>query len=387
MTNNDAASANKLGYVDLIRGIAVLGVLMIHTGGQTDTTYMPEMVKTVILNGRMGVHLFYFASAFTIFLSYTNRFNKEIHPVKNFFVRRFFRIAPLYYIAIVYYLWQDGMGPEFWTGGSEPITATNIASNFLFLHGFHPYYINSIVPGGWSIAVEMFFYILIPFLFTRVRNINQALYLLGITLIFRLVLAIFFKLYWQPIPQKELWDFFLSFYLPSQLPVFSIGIIFFFIVKGATLKDISYKPVLLLFSLIAVDLLTNFDFFFENHIKFAVAFLLLGIGLSKFHVKNLLTRLLQYIGQVSYSMYLVHLAVIFWLGKTSIFTFYAPTNTIGSIGLFIFAYLIIVIITLLISGFTYKYIELPTQKIGKRIIHRWEKPSNVVKTNQETKVV
>src|SRR5690349_748407 len=125
---NSETTANKLGYIDLLRGIAILGVLMIHTGGQTDATYMPETVRTIILNGRMGVHLFYFASAFTIFLSYQNRYNKELHPVKNFFVRRFFRIAPLYYIAVIYYLWQNGTGPSDWTGNVEPVTAANIAS-------------------------------------------------------------------------------------------------------------------------------------------------------------------------------------------------------------------------------------------------------------------
>lgn len=375
MARNEAASNNKLGYIDLIRGIAVLGVLMIHTGGQTDTTFMPATIKTIILNGRMGVHLFYFASAFTIFLSYTNRVNKELHPVKNFFVRRFFRIAPLYYLAIIYYLWQDGTGANFWTGNVEPVTAPNIISNFLFLHGFHPYYINRIVPGGWSIAVEMVFYCMIPFLFARIRTINHALYFLVITLVIRLLLAAFFKFYFQPIPNKELWDFYLSFYLPSQLPVFAIGILFFFIIKGTSLSEISMTPLLLLFGLVIVDLLTEFDYFFADHIKFGVAFLLLGIGLSKFHVKNYLTRLLQHIGQVSYSMYLVHLAVLYWLGKTSIFTFYTPTSAIGSIALFAIAYLAIVTVTTLLSGITYNYIEVPTQKIGKRLIHRWEKPS------------
>jgi peptidoglycan/LPS O-acetylase OafA/YrhL len=35
-------------------------------------------------------------SAFTLALSYNSRSQKEEHPTKNFFIRRFFRIYPLF---------------------------------------------------------------------------------------------------------------------------------------------------------------------------------------------------------------------------------------------------------------------------------------------------
>jgi peptidoglycan/LPS O-acetylase OafA/YrhL len=34
----------------------------------------------------------------------------------------------------------------------------------LFVHGFHPQSINSVAPGGWSIAIEMTFYAVFPLL-------------------------------------------------------------------------------------------------------------------------------------------------------------------------------------------------------------------------------
>jgi peptidoglycan/LPS O-acetylase OafA/YrhL len=86
----------------------------------------------------------------------------------NFFIRRFFRIAPLYYAAIVFYLvWRTVIGgfvvpPQY--------DVLGIASNMLFLHGFYPEANNSIVPGGWSTATEMTFYVCFPLLFAGMQN-------------------------------------------------------------------------------------------------------------------------------------------------------------------------------------------------------------------------
>jgi peptidoglycan/LPS O-acetylase OafA/YrhL len=104
-----------------------------------------------------------------------NRRNEnEKHPKFNFFIRRFFRIAPLYYIGILYYLWQDGFGSRYWLSDQELVTTANILSNIFFVHGFNPYWMNSVVPGGWSIAVEMLFYCIAPLLFVKIKNVSLS---------------------------------------------------------------------------------------------------------------------------------------------------------------------------------------------------------------------
>ena len=52
----------------------------------------------------------------------------------------------------------------------------------LFLHGWHPETINSVVPGGWSIAAETSFYLLLPLLFRLVTTRTRALAFLLFTL-------------------------------------------------------------------------------------------------------------------------------------------------------------------------------------------------------------
>jgi len=90
----------KLKYIDVLRGIAVLGVLMVHCSYFGSNFVFPKVIKSFFENGAMGVQLFFFTSAFTLFLSMNNRIDNEKLPYINFFIRRFFRIAPIYYLGI-----------------------------------------------------------------------------------------------------------------------------------------------------------------------------------------------------------------------------------------------------------------------------------------------
>src|SRR5882762_6167761 len=220
----ELATGKKLKYIDALRGMAILAVLLVHCG-QAGTNHYPSFLQNIILNGSKGVQLFYLASAFTIFLTYADRREKEAYHKTNFFIRRFFRIAPLYYVGIVYYLYQNGLGARYFLGDVTEVSTWNIVSNVFFVNGLNPYWITSVVPGGWSVAVEMFFYCMVPFLFVRIRNLNQSIVFFVFTLLLRMVL--YSLLHRFPlIAFDRLWEEYLFFYPPNQLPVFACGIIF-----------------------------------------------------------------------------------------------------------------------------------------------------------------
>jgi len=83
-------------YLDGLRGVAALLVLSVH---------LLQIIN--LFNGKSfsfgayGVQLFYILSALTLFLSSSQRFTSESKASLKFFIRRFFRIAPLFYIAVV----------------------------------------------------------------------------------------------------------------------------------------------------------------------------------------------------------------------------------------------------------------------------------------------
>ncbi|MGH7202892.1 MAG: acyltransferase family protein, partial [Candidatus Levyibacteriota bacterium] len=227
----------RYAYIDSLRGLAIIGVLLAHVSHYSNLTY-PSWLQniTAIDVGPRGVQLFYIVSAFTLCLSLSNRKNIEKHVLKNFYIRRFFRIAPLFYLAILYYLWQQ----NFWSGNPQHFSLLNILSTFTFTNGFSPYWINNIVFGGWSIAVETAFYLLFPLLFYKIKSLRFSLLITCFVAITMQLL----RLYLLSLPQVQHNPDFQTFtfeFFPSQLPIFLIGMTVFFFMHKDIPKEKKYQ--------------------------------------------------------------------------------------------------------------------------------------------------
>lgn len=361
----------KLKYVDVLRGIAVLGVLIVHCSYFGNNLFFPKVVKSFFENGAMGVQLFFFTSAFTLFLSMNKRINNEKLPIINFFIRRFFRIAPIYYLGILYYLLVIYLKGDF-----KNIDFYNVISNLLFLNGFNPYWINSVVPGGWSIAVEMLFYCLVPFLFVKIKNTQHAFVFVIITLFIRTIFPLILNNF-NLIGHDKLSQEYLFYYLPNQLPIFALGILFYFIVKEN--YKIAISPVLIIFtSFVLIGQFSNFSILIlPSHFIFGISFVLLGIAMSKFEFKLLINPILIYIGKISYSMYLVHFVVLFWLNKLRFIDYLYITNTYSALLNFSIRLILLISISFIFANLLYKLIELPMQKLGGKLIERLNKQNSI----------
>ncbi|MGL4598642.1 MAG: acyltransferase family protein [Bacteroidia bacterium] len=358
---------HKFAYVDALRGFAILGVLLAHAN-QYGTSLGSATLDGIALQGSRGVQLFYLASAFTLFLSFQKRQTLEAAPVQNFFIRRFFRIAPMYYIGIVYYLIQDGFGARFWLGDQPTITPANIVSNITFTHGFYPYWITSLVPGGWSIAIEMMFYLMLPILVKYIKNLNQAMLFFIGSLFFRLLLHVFFMRF-SAISDTRLWEDYLFLYLPSQLPVFALGTVLYFLVFDAQKESIFSSKIGLSLCVILISnqLFPGKYALLPNHLIYAIAFLFFAFALSQKQYPIFVNKLTCFMGKISFSIYLVHIAVLHWLAHFQLVDFAA--NPILNFGI---RFVLLLAITVLIAFVTYRFIELPFQALGKKIIDRIE---------------
>lgn len=357
----------KLDYIDALRGIAILAVILVHTN-QYGRPIESEILGKIVSEGARGVQLFYLASAFTLFLSFKNRYNKDLFPVKSFFIRRFFRIAPMYYIGIIYYLFQDGFGSRYWLGDETHISVLNILSNFTFLHGFNPYWITSIVPGGWSIGIEMTFYAIFPFLFFKIKHINQAFWFFILTLVGNFIISFFLSKH-QIIGSERLWSEYLFLYFPNQLPIFALGIIMYFvIIENQSIKDISGRALLIFSILLLLQLASGNQFILQNHMLFGLAFLILSLSLSQYKFRLLVNPLINYIGKISFSMYLVHFAILYWLLSFNYINYF--NNSVLNYGT---RFIVVTFLTILVSSVLYHFIEVPFQDLGKKIIDKIEK--------------
>jgi len=225
------------------------------------------------------------------------------------------------------------------------------------------------VPGGWSIAVEMTFYCLLPILFVKIKNTQQAFIFVINTLLIRSIFPLILNAF-NLIGNDKLSQEYLYYYLPNQLPIFALGILFYFIVKEN--YKISISPILIVFSsFILISQFSNISILIlPSHFIFGIAFLLLGIGMSKYEFKLLINPILIYIGKVSYSIYLVHFVVLFLLNKFKFVDYLYISNTYSALLNFFIRFILLITISTIFATILHKLIEYPMQKLGGKMIEK-----------------
>jgi peptidoglycan/LPS O-acetylase OafA/YrhL len=354
----------NLRYIDALRGFAVIGVILVHCAQVGGNNY-PFLIENLFRNGAMGVQLFFMVSAFTLFLSYNGRKNLENNTKLNFFIRRFFRIAPLYYVAILYYLYQNGMGARPTLGDINYVSQGNILSNFFFVHGLNPQWINSIVPGGWSISVEMFFYCLMPFLAKKITNTNRALLFFTITLLIK-ILSDFVITNIHHSNDSGYWSNFIFYYFPTQFPIFAIGILLYFIItQKEILATINVKYVFIAGLILLIHQMLEHN---SAHIAFSIVYIIFIVALANSSNKFIVNKFFVYLGKLSFSLYLFHFAAIYWMGKWGLVDIISSARVSTSLVNFAIRFSILLIFSIIGANVLYLLIEKPFLSLGKKLI-------------------
>jgi peptidoglycan/LPS O-acetylase OafA/YrhL len=363
----------KYAFIDALRGYAILGVLMVHSA--QSVTPRHAFLHTLMAGGGRGVQLFYIASALTLCLSWRFRSAHEEHSIQNFYLRRFFRIAPMFYIAIVVYTLLDGFAASYWAPNG--IKWWFVLLTACFLHGFHPETIDSVVPGGWSIAVEMTFYLVFPLLMKYIKSIPGCIAFLALSLLLRkLSIVIYSQIFTglYPADQQYLVSSFLFQNFFAQLPVFAIGILSCFIFANTSelkRRVLVFDCVFALIALLQLLVLLRFHMnFLSNYIVFSGLFALGALNLAAFPVGLFVNRFTSLIGEISFSMYLVHFAAIYFLSKIG-FTSLFKGGDLSSM----LYYLCVVAVTVLASRYLYAMVETRGISLGKQLIKKLDAPA------------
>ncbi len=362
------ARDHKLTYIDSMRGVAILLVIIVHHGQRF--TGLP-LVQTITGLGQIGVQLFFFASAFTLCMSNDQR-QQEPHPTASFFIRRTFRIAPLYYFGILFYGVLDvAMRILRHQAVASSYTPVNVGANLLFVHGFVKSANNSIVPGGWSIGTEMAFYAMFPLLFsaflsTRRCSITVRLFC-GIlaSLVLNLVVQWFASAAaGEPVANNS----FMYYNIVNQLPVFLIGMLVYAQVmrKGrfrqSPARDI---PLFALFMGLAAWLVTVPGSIAPIALP-PVAAIAGAFLLNILRSRSPRVGLLERIGQLSYSMYIFHF-VFAGMVTTAVLRLFGDLPVREAI-LYLPTLALTVGCTMLVAMGSKRLIEDPCIDIGKKWI-------------------
>ncbi len=315
------------------------------------------MVDTFAGFGRLGIQLFYFISAVTMCYTWTLR-QGETNPIRKFYIRRTFRIAPLFWIAIPIYLLVNGFQESYWA--PEGIGTQQIVLTTVFLHGFWPSSINSVVPGGWSIAIEMTFYLLFPILITTLNG-NRIWYLISAIsiwifniFIFRDWLTDFLSVHYNTSSTTIVKDYlYLNFI--NQAPIFLLGCYLYFSLDKTIKKtDIIILSLWLLFG-IYLRMVYKID-----GLGFLISYLTLAVFVYCCIKANLRLGLFELLGKNSYAIYLSHFLVLHYLIKI--------TPIESGLLAFLFGIILTTFISYILSVAIYVLLETKVQRYVNKIL-------------------
>jgi len=356
----------KYLYIDNLRGIAILMVIIVHSAQKIDGISL--ILSTFAEYCQMGVQLFFLASAFTLCLSWEKRMG-ERHEILNFYTRRYCRIAPLYYLGILTYFIINLIKLKATGGSYSQYTIVNVLANLLFVNGFYPPANNNIVPGGWSIGTEMAFYLIFPFLIRFLIQMDKRGYfnasmwpLIGLVISQLFNVTAYFILQ-EPIRNNN----FIYFNLFNQLQVFLLGMFLYFVeLKFSLLTNL----IGFIVNTIIVIWLWHLNIgYLYSIIPFVagISFLFLFSAFKAHQLPS--SKILGNIGKYSYGMYISHFIFAWYLPQIlinpTLVKFLHPNI------LFLATFLLSVLFSYILSRLLFHYIESPGITFGKRIIHRY----------------
>lgn len=156
MRSTSAPPVARLDSLDYLRGLAALGIMIYHVVTWTDASQPADSFLGRI--GVYGVSIFYVLSGLTLQHVYFENMT-DAASVRQFFIRRVFRIFPLLWLATLASIALAQQWP-------------NLGDLFLNLTGLFGFvaWDNYFATGAWSIGNELVFYALFPIIVLAART-------------------------------------------------------------------------------------------------------------------------------------------------------------------------------------------------------------------------
>jgi peptidoglycan/LPS O-acetylase OafA/YrhL len=376
---------------DSLRGLAALIVIIGHHmmvfpayesyQYELNSPFMVYLFKETPLrlifsSGNESVILFFVLSGFVLYLSINN--TKFHYP--TYIIKRVCRIYIPFLVAISLsimakmllsrndMLFISNWFSKSWTTEDSPAL---LLQHLMFIGQYNTDAYNNVI---WSLVHEMRISIIFPFLillFVRKKLKQSLLWLIVLSLSSTMVLYLFGSS--VEITSSLLTVHYITLFLMGSLLAKYRYALFTYTLK----MQKSIKILLLLVAVVCfmyegligeVDLLNNY--IFRDYVVSCGVCILMIMSVSSFRLSSLLkSKVLTYLGEISYSLYLYHLISLFSI----MYLFYdkMPTSFILILSFFF---------SFLLSSLAYRFIEKPCMNLGRYITRKDRKLDLTKKT-------
>jgi peptidoglycan/LPS O-acetylase OafA/YrhL len=175
---------NRIRSLDGIRAISILMVILGHAGKTMPKSLTENIFFHLAANSSLGVSIFFVISGYLITrLMIDEKEKTGTTEIKNFYIRRIFRIFPVFYLYILTLILL------------KIFVVENIFSDYnlvayaaLYLWNYHHlFYAGSVLDNAnwflghlWSLSIEEQFYLLWPLMFTMMNVTNLKKVVIGL---------------------------------------------------------------------------------------------------------------------------------------------------------------------------------------------------------------
>jgi peptidoglycan/LPS O-acetylase OafA/YrhL len=349
-----------------LRGFAALMVVVFHFE-ELLGRFVNAGDSMFIRKSYLMVDLFFIMSGFIIFHVYNKDFQSNIdkHSFGKFLRARFARIYPLHFFMLlisIVIIFITGINPVF--------NPAAIPTHLFLLQSFGIHKIFTLNVPSWSISAEWWAYMIFPVivvcLYKRkwltigcsgiliVAAYSSIMYLLPRTNPFN-----------PSVPVPHNLDSTFDYGFLRGLAGFLTGVILYTFYQLHHIKNIFKKDILSLLSFIAVIAAMHFGINDGLHIPLFALLILSFASNSGYVTKLCNNRVLQYLGDISYSIYMTQLIILFFVP----IIIEASGITIPKIADKTFAFstgilycLFILVLSVVFSSLTYYKIEVPLRQ-------------------------
>jgi len=300
---------NRFAFIDGLRGIAALGIVVFHLWWYEPAPYPVFGAESTpadeaFIKIRAAVQVLLVISGFVI--AYTLRRTWVTPQEMYWFIgRRLVRLVPCYWVTIATVLLVDVACRNVWelsTPTDSPPTMARVAAHMTFLQDV--FGLDSLSAGMWTLCIEMQFYFvavlgwgLAQRCFPRLDRLDPTPSAWALLLTFAPI-AVFSLFHWRTQADTEIW-------VIHFLWMFFIGMATWWAID----RTISL-PIFVGLILIGLrNLYVDAEWRYENSVALTTAISIFVAGRLGRLNSWLNIPWLQYLGKISYSLYLIHFPI------------------------------------------------------------------------------
>ena len=338
----------KLILIQFSRALVPLLVMLFHVSESMNIYWNYSLFHLTLLPLSGGVNYFFALSGFMLYYIYHNKFTQP-HELKGYLLNRFIRVYPLYwvltFVAILVFLLFPYLGE---------ITYRSVISSILLIPD--PSELVPVLDVAWSLVHTIYFYLIFAVLFISKRYVSKVFLFIFAFISVAFVEGMIWSEYdlinflfneYNLIFLAGIWSafFILKYRINTKLSVLlaAIGLI------GFPLTWLNY-----IFKVIPL----NFD------LSTGVSSVLIIVGLGTIDLQKsiIIPKLLNYLGNASFAIYLSHNLVLNLVSE--LFSRIYVFETLGGV----LTSIILMILATIVGCFVHSFIEQPIIRVLKRMI-------------------